>query len=96
MRISKFQSDKIRAVIARHMGESALVYLFGSRVDDMGRGGDIDVYVETATPVSALTRARAQGDLIDALEIGVDIVVNDRRKREPIYDIARNSGVRLA
>ena len=72
------------------------VWLFGSRVDDAAKGGDIDLYVELPQPVSPLTIARARGDLADALGQSVDLVVNDGRYKRPIYAIARETGVRLA
>ena len=44
MRLSHEQVRVIRDVVEGQIGESARVYLFGSRVDDAARGGDIDLY----------------------------------------------------
>ncbi len=81
--------------IRQRLGEVP-VWLFGSRVDDAARGGDIDLYVELPQPASALAVARTRGDLADVLEQNVDLVVNDGRSDRPIYAIARETGVRLA
>lgn len=81
--------------IRQRLGEVP-VWLFGSRVDDAARGGDIDLYVELPQPASALAVARTRGDLADVLEQNVDLVVNDGRGERPIYAIARATGVRLA
>jgi predicted nucleotidyltransferase len=36
----------MRAVIRRVLGDDPMVWVFGSRVDDGAKGGDIDLYVE--------------------------------------------------
>ena len=46
MRLSKQQIDIIKAGTAEVFGEAAEVLVFGSRVDDTQRGGDIDLYIE--------------------------------------------------
>lgn len=46
MRLSNSQRAAIREEVQRHFGTGARVLLFGSRVQDDARGGDIDVYVE--------------------------------------------------
>ena len=73
----------------------AKIFLFGSRADDTKRGGDIDLYVETASHPNRMSVARLRGDIEDALEIKVDVVVNDHQKNEPIYNIARKTGIVL-
>ena len=45
----------IKACVARHFGECATVRLFGSRVHDHLRGGDIDLHVE-ADSAEVVTR----------------------------------------
>jgi predicted nucleotidyltransferase len=48
MRITATQTEIITQCVHRHLGESARMWLFGSRLDDRKRGGDVDLYVETS------------------------------------------------
>ncbi len=43
----KPQQSTIRTAVAETFGEDANIWLFGSRVDDNKRGGDIDLLIET-------------------------------------------------
>jgi predicted nucleotidyltransferase len=61
--------------VAEHAGDSAATYLFGSRLNDQARGGDLDLLVETAAPMSLLERARLQLDLETQLGLPVDVIV---------------------
>jgi predicted nucleotidyltransferase len=45
MRLLNKEIDIIKTVIRQFFGDGARVMLFGSRVDDLQRGGDIDLYV---------------------------------------------------
>jgi predicted nucleotidyltransferase len=72
--------------------------LFGSRVDDARRGGDIDLYIEASlSPQEAFQReTRMAAELYRALgERKIDIVVNTGRLDLPIYRLAREQGVWL-
>ncbi|MBK6908246.1 MAG: nucleotidyltransferase domain-containing protein [Rhodocyclaceae bacterium] len=95
MRLAPAQLAEAVQKIHQRLGDVP-VWLFGSRVDDAAKGGDIDLYVELPQPVSPLSIARTRGDLADALGQSVDLVVNDGRYERPIYAIARETGVRLA
>lgn len=46
MRLSDSERRAIREVVARRLGPGAKGMLFGSRVDDARRGGDIDLLIE--------------------------------------------------
>ena len=47
MRLTNQYIDLIRKTAARYFGDNAHVYLFGSRVQDNLKGGDIDLLVST-------------------------------------------------
>lgn len=46
MRLTADQLRIIRQAVINNFGETSKVYLFGSRVDDTKKGGDIDLFVE--------------------------------------------------
>jgi predicted nucleotidyltransferase len=96
MRLSAEQIEAIKQETEHFFGADAQVWLFGSRVDDAAKGGDIDLYVETDAAKVALSTARARGELADRLGRYVDLVVNNHTKDEPIFHIAKAQGVRLA
>lgn len=94
MRISPAQVEIITHSVHRHLGDSARMWLFGSRLDDQKRGGDIDLYVETmAHPLMNEVRCKVQ--LEEALDMPVDLIVRRHDEDTPIANIARTQGVRL-
>lgn len=62
MRLTLEQASTIRRIVREEAGIDASVRLFGSRLDEDARGGDIDLFVQTAHPVErpALFSARMQ------------------------------------
>lgn len=46
MRLSRIQQEIIRKTATRHFGENVTVFLFGSRVFDDEKGGDIDLLLD--------------------------------------------------
>lgn len=46
MRLNRADAQRIRQEVLNTAGASAQVRLFGSRVDDAARGGDVDLLVE--------------------------------------------------
>ncbi|MCX7103312.1 MAG: nucleotidyltransferase domain-containing protein [Methylobacter sp.] len=47
MRLTFSQAQITKSTVDRILGTSCKVWLFGSRVDDNARGGDIDLMIET-------------------------------------------------
>ncbi len=92
MRISQESARKAAAIIARAFGESAGVWLFGSRANDEKRGGDVDFFVETQS-TDLMAELRCKSELADIFDLKVDLVVGDGTK--PIHRIAKQTGVRL-
>ena len=58
MRLTDQQHAAIRQAVTEAFGADALVWLFGSRVDDSQRGGDIDLLIKTSQmDINDMTRA---------------------------------------
>ncbi len=99
MRLTDEQVRTIRETAREVFGPGVRVRLFGSRVDDDARGGDIDLLVESETPVEdALDKelklvARLQRRLGDQR---IDVLVVDPRTRlRPVHEEALRTGVIL-
>lgn len=99
MRLSETEKSAIRAAVARRFGPQARVLLFGSRVDDERRGGDIDLLIEVPHEV--------RDPLHEALQLEIDVMrqIGERRidvllacpglEERPIHRIARKTGMPL-
>lgn len=101
MRLTNQQRTIIRSTVAETFGPEADVWLFGSRVDDNKRGGDIDLLIETdQADVAALAMAevffltRIQAKLGEQ-KIDVLLDYPSRKNRPPIFSVAKQTGILL-
>ncbi|MDD4969946.1 MAG: nucleotidyltransferase domain-containing protein [Paludibacter sp.] len=46
MRLSQFEIETINSLAAKYFGTDVHVFLFGSRVEDDKKGGDIDLFIK--------------------------------------------------
>ena len=99
MRLSPAQIDTIKSTAQAVLGEGAQVTLFGSRVDDDKKGGDVDLMVEVDQAVAepALMAARMASRVSRAMHgRKVDVLLKAPNLLEqPIHRIAQQEGVRL-
>ncbi|NMG29015.1 nucleotidyltransferase domain-containing protein [Aromatoleum evansii] len=96
MRLAPEQIAIVLSIAREVMGEDVTVSVFGSRLDDRRRGGDLDVLVETAERRSLLQRAELKLRLETALHIPVDIVARARNaEATPFQALAMARATRL-
>jgi predicted nucleotidyltransferase len=98
MRLSPREIDAIRAAVREVFGASATVRLFGSRVRDDLRGGDVDLFVEVDRGQAAIAQEQRLRDRIaPAVEdLRIDIILHERdAPLTPIERIAMRDGVLL-
>lgn len=98
MRITYLEQAIIRSSVMKHFGRDAGVYLFGSRTDNDKKGGDIDLYITTDMPTSAIIREKIELllDLEKSLgEQKIDVVINNHTKQKTVYEIAEKEGIKL-
>ena len=93
MRLSKFETDAIKESVYR-LDPDAKIYLFGSRVDDTKKGGDIDLLV-LSSKINFSGKIEILAYLFQRLdEQKIDIAVAaDTRK--PFVRLALKNGVPL-
>lgn len=94
MRISPDQTQTICRQIHAHLGAAASIWLFGSRVNDHQKGGDVDLYVE-ASPHPLRNEILCKIELEESLDMPVDLIVRQPFDNSPIATIAKGQGVKL-
>lgn len=96
MRLQTEQTQTILAVIRKVAGQTAKAWLYGSRLDDSRRGGDVDLLVQSTPPINLIQRARIKMQLESQLGLPVDVIAcgNDE-SLSPFARIAVTQGVLL-
>ena len=99
MRISAFEHEQIVTTARSHFGANSRVVLFGSRVDDGVRGGDIDLLIEATGPIDKPIQREA-AFLIDLWQrVGeqrIDVVlVGSDSPPQKIHSMANALGIEL-
>lgn len=99
MRLTLDQIELIRNSTKHLAGESATVRLFGSRVRDDARGGDVDLLIEIDRPVenAALLAAQVSARISYAMQgRNVDVVIRAPNLLiQPIHTVALTEGILL-
>lgn len=98
MRIDQKTLRLIKELAMKYFGEDCEVRIFGSRIDDSKRGGDIDIYIETQVDADFEKRAGFLKDL--KISIGdqkIDLLIQKRGKpfKGFLYKYAKSTGVKI-
>lgn len=96
MRLTLAQIDTIQSTAEAVLGDDAQVWLYGSRLDDQRKGGDIDLLIESSQKASIMNRAKIKYQVEAALQLPVDIlIVQIGQTASPFEAIARKRAVSL-
>ncbi len=99
MRLTAQQRIQIVTKIKEVLGDEVQVMLFGSRVDDSAKGGDIDLYIKTPNPIEDLAKSIMMIEAKLILVLGdqkIDIVLDAPNvQKSTIHHVAQQTGVVL-
>lgn len=97
MRLKEEHKEFIKNTAKLYFGKDVKIFLFGSRVNDEIRGGDIDLYLETSSKENLLDRklkmlVQLKNKLGDQK---IDLIVNNFTFNKEIFSVAKNEGILL-
>jgi predicted nucleotidyltransferase len=78
MRLNDREVETIVHAVLSKFGSAAQIYLFGSRVDDAAKGGDIDLLVDLPEPDAQMVRHSCQAIAMIQMALGeqkIDLIV---------------------
>lgn len=88
MRLTEQQVQTIKALVSEEFGSEVRVHLFGSRLDDSKKGGDIDLLVQSDTVIDQ--KLHKASSLAARLQMSLgeqkfDIVVKDTQTADSAF-----------
>jgi predicted nucleotidyltransferase len=99
LRLTGKQVEIIKSEAQRQFGAEARVILFGSRTNDLARGGDIDLLVQTPNRLDNRASAAARFAATLQLRLGdqrIDVLISTPdTPLQPIHRAAMETGVPL-
>jgi len=100
MRLSHNEINEIKAVTYLIFGANALVTLFGSRIDDSKKGGDIDLLIKCNETISRDELYALKLKFLVQLKkrIGdqkIDVLIDGGQQSNPIFITIANEGILL-
>lgn len=97
--MSDFEISAIKNLARKHFGEDVKIVLFGSRVDDNLRGGDIDLFIYKTDGDRISVRGKIEFITSLLMQIGeqrVDVILDRPELRNtPFYQTILKKGIPL-
>lgn len=99
MRLNDKTREIIKSEVSNQLGSDVIIRLFGSRVDDTQRGGDIDLLIESRQPLERRIQAECKLAARLFIRLGgrkVDVLIKDPTVQpQPIHEQAITHGIVL-
>jgi Nucleotidyltransferase domain. len=99
MRLTPCYRETIKEVAKNVFGDNASVWLFGSRLDDTAKGGDIDVLIKLETPTPDKVLLAVRYNALLQMKLGLQkidvLVIDPSTELKPIHQYALADAVRL-
>jgi predicted nucleotidyltransferase len=85
MRLDSQEIQTVRTAVETIVGNGSVIRVFCSRLDVSKFGGDLDLLIESESPVGALTRADLKWSLEEKLSLPVDIIFLQKGKKRSAF-----------
>ena len=88
MRLSQFEIGAIISIAKKYFGTEVQVFLFGSRVDDDKKGGDIDLFIKNDAKELLSLETKIQFLVELKIQIGeqkIDVVFDNEITRSKVH-----------
>jgi predicted nucleotidyltransferase len=97
MRLNRETKNKIIKYANQYFGNDIKLYLFGSRVFDDKKGGDIDLYLESSKEIAMNQQIKFLNSIYrNVTERKIDLVIKTpSRNNKPIFHTAKQEGILL-
>ena len=99
MRLSEFEIESIKNVAGHHFGADVQVFLFGSRTNNLERGGDIDLFIRNPNNEHLKIRSKIEfiTELIQLIgEQKIDVVLDNPDKKDSmLFRTINQTGIQL-
>ena len=78
MRLSPKEQQEIKKIL-KEIFKDVKIYIFGSRLDNSKKGGDVDIFLQTSKPIKnkRVKRAKAKLLLEEKLLKPIDIIIEE-------------------
>ena len=97
MRLNAEVKQQIIKYAAQYFGTDFKLYLFGSRVYDNKKGGDIDLYLESNNEVDIKQQIKFLNTIYkNVTQRKIDLIIKTPLKKDkPVFHTARQEGILL-
>jgi len=95
LRLSNFEKEAIIKTAKKYFNDFEL-YLFGSRIDDNKKGGDIDLYFKLQKKPEIMQKVKFLVELKNLIgEQKIDVVIYYPQKKLREIDLIAQKGIKL-